>query len=233
MSFFAACNAVPLIERVFPQAVKRRSLLGVYGRARNPLIVWNRLHPNQNGVGSVDRLLAFACGPSETAGPLRLRSGQSLRYATSDFLSRKSGSAPVGMTKLRGVAHLGTSGGGWTESKKLIWTRLTLSRPLRRAQGRLFGTPTPGPTGSHADSEALAPIFQSLSGGRYSMRNAFMKSTFDARVAGSHTPHRAGVFLLVVMVRGNPRCGTTSRSPTESRELRNKQRGHPCGWPLL
>src|ERR1700678_1111746 len=24
--------------------------------------------------------------------------------------------------------------------KKLIWTRLTLSRPLRQAQGRLFGT---------------------------------------------------------------------------------------------
>ena len=30
------------------------------------------------------------------------------------------------MTKLRAVAHLGISGGGWTDSKKLS---LTLSRP--------------------------------------------------------------------------------------------------------
>jgi hypothetical protein len=44
------------------------------------------------------------------------------------------------MTKFRAVAHLGISGGGWTESKKLIWTRLILSRPLRQAQGRLYGT---------------------------------------------------------------------------------------------
>jgi hypothetical protein len=47
----------------------------------------------------VHRLLAFACCSSETAGP----------YAS-----------PVGMTKLRAVAHLGMRGGGWTESKKLI-----------------------------------------------------------------------------------------------------------------
>jgi hypothetical protein len=31
---------------------------------------------------------------------------------------------------LRAVVHLGMSGGGWTESKKLIWTRLTLFRPF-------------------------------------------------------------------------------------------------------
>jgi hypothetical protein len=29
-----------------------------------------------------------------------------------------TGSAPVGMTKLRAVTNLGGSGGGWTESKK-------------------------------------------------------------------------------------------------------------------
>ena len=32
---------------------------------------------------------------------------------------RKSGSAADGMTKLRAVAHLGMSGGGWKDSKKL------------------------------------------------------------------------------------------------------------------
>ena len=36
--------------------------------------------------------------------------------------------APVGMTNFRAVAHLGMSGAGWTESKKLVWTSLTLSR---------------------------------------------------------------------------------------------------------
>ncbi len=39
--------------------------------------------------------------------------------------------APVGMTNFRAVAHLGMSGGGWTESKKLIWTRLAESSPGR------------------------------------------------------------------------------------------------------
>jgi hypothetical protein len=34
------------------------------------------------------------------------------------------------MTKLRAVAHLRMGGGGWTDSKKLIWTSLTLSRPV-------------------------------------------------------------------------------------------------------
>jgi hypothetical protein len=73
--------------------------------------------------------------------------------------------APVGMTDFRAVAYLGIGGGGWTESKKLIWTRLaqsspgrspgfsspipqaaahpgeaSFSRPLRQAQGRLSGT---------------------------------------------------------------------------------------------
>jgi hypothetical protein len=33
MSFSAAWNAVPLIERVFPQAIKRTSLLGKRGPA--------------------------------------------------------------------------------------------------------------------------------------------------------------------------------------------------------
>ncbi len=76
---------------------------------------------------------------------------RSLRCATPDFLSNLvalmnvvrlyikphtwpwavTGSAPVprhagagGMTKLRAVANLGSSGGGWTESKKLIRTSL-------------------------------------------------------------------------------------------------------------
>jgi hypothetical protein len=45
------------------------------------------------------------------------RNRRSLRYA------------PVGMTNLRAVAHLGMGGGGWTESRKeLIWTT-----PLRNA----------------------------------------------------------------------------------------------------
>ena len=44
------------------------------------------------------------------------------------------------MTNLGAMVHLGMSGGGGTESKKLIWTSLTLSRPLRQAQGRLYGT---------------------------------------------------------------------------------------------
>jgi hypothetical protein len=100
---------------------------------------------------------AFACGPIEPAGPLRCpgfpvqRSGLGeLRAAffTESRIRRfgqyrdagKSRSAPVGMTKLNAVAHLGMSGGGWTDSKKLIWTKLILSRPLRQAQGRLFGT---------------------------------------------------------------------------------------------
>jgi hypothetical protein len=47
------------------------------------------------------------------------------------------------MTKWRVVAHLGSSGGGWTESlnrnlhtiRKLIWTSMTLSRPC----GTQFG----------------------------------------------------------------------------------------------
>jgi hypothetical protein len=48
-----------------------------------------------------------------------------------------TGSAPVprhagagGMTKLRALANLDSSGGGWTESKKkLIWTRLAFLHP--------------------------------------------------------------------------------------------------------
>jgi hypothetical protein len=35
----------------------------------NPLIVWNRVNVKENRVGLVDHLSAFACGPSETAGP--------------------------------------------------------------------------------------------------------------------------------------------------------------------
>jgi hypothetical protein len=31
--------------------------------------------------------------------------------------SRKSGYAPVGMTKLSALAHLDMSGGGWTDTK--------------------------------------------------------------------------------------------------------------------
>jgi len=40
------------------------------------------------------------------------------------------GMTKLGMTKFRAVAHLGVVGGGRTESKKLIWTSLTLSRPF-------------------------------------------------------------------------------------------------------
>jgi hypothetical protein len=55
-----------------------------------------------------------------------------------------TGSAPVGMTKLRAVANLGSGGGGWTESKKLIGQDRLFSRAipsrLRRAliQSRSF-----------------------------------------------------------------------------------------------
>jgi hypothetical protein len=52
--------------------------------------------------------------------PVRLRSGQALPYATPDFLSRKSGSAPVAMTKFRAVAHLDIGGCGWTGSKESL-----------------------------------------------------------------------------------------------------------------
>jgi hypothetical protein len=45
--------------------------------------------------------------------------------------------ATVGMTNFRVAAHLGSGGGGWTESnkevptptKELIWTSMILSRP--------------------------------------------------------------------------------------------------------
>ena len=57
---------------------------------------------------------------------------RSLPSAPTDFLARKSGSAPIGMTKLRAVAHLGMSGDGWTESKKRIWTRLSGLKRLRK-----------------------------------------------------------------------------------------------------
>jgi hypothetical protein len=96
----------------------------------------------------VDRLLGFACGPSETAGPsatlariscpgnpgplslfpvelggvgelhAAFRNESSTRGCVRRRVAGNPG--PVGMTKLRAVAHLGTSGGGWTESKKLI-----------------------------------------------------------------------------------------------------------------
>jgi hypothetical protein len=46
------------------------------------------------------------------------------------------GMTKLGMTKFRAVAHLGVVGGGRTESKKLIWTSLTLSGPLRITWGR-------------------------------------------------------------------------------------------------
>jgi hypothetical protein len=53
--------------------------------------------------------LAFVEGMDSTQGVVRGKGAQQvppLRFA------------PVGMTKLRVVAHLGMVGGGWTESKK-------------------------------------------------------------------------------------------------------------------
>jgi len=85
-------------------------------------MVWERVGLKENQVGLVDRLLAFVYGSNETAG-------------LSSTLPRISwtgntGSTSVGMTKLRAVAHLGMSGGGWTESKELIWTRLVTRRQV-------------------------------------------------------------------------------------------------------
>jgi hypothetical protein len=102
------------------------------------LIVRTRLILKEDRVGFVDRLSRFARGPSETAGPrsTSLRAGSPLRYpdfppslaALAAPRCRKSGSAPVRMTKLRAVAHLGIRGGRWTDSKKLIWRRVDLNR---------------------------------------------------------------------------------------------------------
>src|ERR1700733_8748801 len=38
-----------------------------------------------------------------------------------------------GMTKFRAVAHLGMGGGGWIDSKKLIWISMSRPSSLRQA----------------------------------------------------------------------------------------------------
>jgi hypothetical protein len=96
----------------------------------------------------VDRLFRFACDPSETAGPslalprfpAQLCGVGEVRAAfrkphTSLGRYRDAGNpGPIqsGMTKLSAVAHLGISGGGWTDSKKLIWISLAVRWPKRQ-----------------------------------------------------------------------------------------------------
>jgi hypothetical protein len=82
---------------------------------------------------------------------------------------RKSGSAPLGMTNFSAVAHLCMSGGGWTESKKLVWTSPALSPfDKLRAGSSTSSHGSPGQAGqalrdsmwrssSHADSSERCP----------------------------------------------------------------------------
>jgi hypothetical protein len=128
--------------------VKRRSLLGVYGSARNPLIDGTGFIPIRIGldqwiaVGILRavrvklqvpplRYLGFPVQeirvrspgfPVELGGVGELHAAFRNESSTRGCVRRRvaGNPGPVGMTKLRAVAHLGTSGGGWTESKKLI-----------------------------------------------------------------------------------------------------------------